>query len=80
MDVLFTGALKVSYLRGTIAGWFYLELRYRFSITFTNDPGRRMLSTFIAALNRGAMSSSLKPAMPQPMRVTRKVSSKCCIA
>ena len=39
--------------------------------------GNTIFSTSCASLNSGAISSSLNPAMPQPMRVTRNVSSGC---
>src|SRR5574344_1480795 len=42
--------------------------------------GRTMLSTVGAFAHRGAISSSLNPAMPQPMRVTRKTYSGCDLA
>lgn len=42
--------------------------------------GRATLSSAVVPTNRGAMSSSRKPAMPQPIRVTRKVSSGCALA
>jgi len=33
-----------------------------------------------AEANKGAICSSVKPAIPHPIRVTRKVSSGCCSA
>ena len=38
--------------------------------TFTNTSGRHTFSRPIAPANRGAISFSRNPAMPQPMRVT----------
>ena len=38
--------------------------------TFANVSGRHMFSSTSASLNRGAISLSRNPAMPQPMRVT----------
>lgn len=46
-----------------------------FCITCINSSGNAMFSIGIASLNRDAISSALNPAMPQPMGVTRKVSS-----
>ena len=42
--------------------------------------GSTIFSTSCACSNSGEISSSVKPAMPQPMRVTRNVSSGCCLA
>ena len=41
---------------------------------FTNSFGRRIFTTSTVSLNNGAISSSLNPAMPQPILVTRNVS------
>lgn len=37
----------------------------------TNSFGKLILDRFMAFSNNGAMSSSLKPAMPQPILVTK---------
>ena len=42
--------------------------------------GRDILGIFNASINRGAISSSLKPAMPHPMRVSRNRFRGCCLA
>ena len=47
---------------------------------YYQPSGRTILSTPCASANSGAISSSVNPAMPQPMRVTRKVSSGCSFA
>lgn len=57
-----------------------LSLLFSFRATDYHPGGRTMFSTSCAVSNSGAMSSSLKPAMPHPMRVTRKVSSLCALA
>ena len=49
-------------------------------IILTNDSGSTTFGASRASAKSGAISSSLKPAMPQPMRVTRKVSSGCWAA
>ena len=46
----------------------------------TNPSGRMMFSTSRASWNKGAISSVVKPAMPQPTRVTRNFNSGCCLA
>ena len=40
-----------------------------------NDDGRYTLGSDCASAKNGAISSALYPAIPQPMGVTRKVSS-----
>ena len=46
-------------------------------ITLTKSSGRMMFSSSMASANRGAICSMVKPAMPQPMGVTRNFSSRC---
>lgn len=42
---------------------------------FQKLSGRWMLVTLMASLNKGAIISDVNPAMPQPIGVTRKISS-----
>lgn len=51
-----------------------------YSSTFQKLSGNQMFSTLLASSNSGAISSGSKPAMPQPMGVTRNVSSGCSLA
>ena len=46
------------------------RLKVRYFRAFANDSGRQTFSSPCASLNRGAISLSRNPAMPQPMRVT----------
>ena len=48
-----------------------------YSITSQKLSGRLMFFISFAFSNNGAMSSASKPAMPQPIGVTRKCSSGC---
>ena len=52
---------------------YYLINNYQFG-------GNTIFSTLCASSNSGEISSSVNPAIPQPMRVTRNVSSGCCLA
>ena len=45
---------------------------------FRNDAGSNTLGSERASAKKGAISSGLYPAIPQPMGVTRKVSYGCC--
>ena len=52
---------------------------YRIS-TFRKLSGSHTFVKFVARWNSGAISSGVKPAMPQPMGVTRKFISGCSSA
>ena len=46
-----------------------------YNISLQKLSGRWTLGSWTAVTNNGAISASVKPAMPQPMRVTRNVNS-----
>lgn len=50
------------------------------SIMFQNDSGRDTLSSLDASLKSGAISSTLHPAIPHPIGVTKNVCSGCAFA
>ncbi len=60
------------------------DINPKLSTNYTNSAqkscGKWMFSTLTAPANSGAISAALKPAMPQPILVTRKVISGCCLA
>src|SRR5574344_43266 len=57
-----------------------ITLNSHHPISSQKSSGKEMFSTVAASANSGAISSAEKPAMPQPMRVTRNCLSGCCVA
>ena len=57
-----------------------VRVNVKVSVVVYHPSGSTTLSSRWAALNSGAISSSWNPAMPQPILVTRKVSSGCSLA
>ena len=56
------------------------SLSLSYPIIFQNPSGSVTFGSLEASLKSGAISLSLQPAIPQPMGVTRKVSSGCSFA
>ena len=75
-DIIFQ-IKKSRYLKlNTEIIFFRYKIFYYFS-TLTKLFGRTTFGRSNAAENNGAMSASLNPAIPQPIRVTKNVSSGC---
>lgn len=58
------------WIQGYVSLFLCKFLQGRYLRILTKLSGRHTFSRLVASLNSGAISLSLKPAMPQPMRVT----------
>ena len=66
--------------RGLFSALLIIIIVCDYTNSVQKSCGKWMFSTLTAPANSGAISAEVKPAMPQPILVTKKVISGCCLA